>query len=188
MASLSISVGDIPPEGVRVACVVSGDDLLLAEKDPGIKDVLALTADVHAGDAGFLVEGELHGLLVHECVRCLEAFDRPADISFLALYKDVERRGVTGREGDDVEGEPGPEADDYYPVVMRRIELHDALREHVILSAPMQPLCSEGCRGLCQVCGHNRNMKACECEEGKTESPFAVLRDHLKPSRKSLAS
>ncbi len=188
MSSLSVSLRDIPSEGMRVACVVGREDLQLAEKDPRIKDVLALTADVQADGEDWRVEGEVHGLLVHECVRCLEAFDMPADISFRALYKDLEQRGAPGRGSDHGEEESDREAVDYYPTVMRRIELHDVLREHVILSAPMQPLCSEICRGLCQVCGQNLNMKACECEEVKVKLPFAVLQDVLKPARNSLAS
>ncbi len=186
MASLSVSLRDIPPEGMRVTCAVSRDDLQLAERDPGIKDVLALTADVHAEDADCWVEGELHGLLVHECVRCLEAYDMPADISFRALYKDLEWRGVPGRRGNESEEESDHEVVDYYPMVMHHIELHDVLREHIILSAPMQPLCSEECRGLCQVCGQNLNVTACVCEEVKATSPFAALQDVLKPPRKPL--
>ena len=188
MSGLSVSLRDMPPEGLRVTCAVGSADLQLAEKDPGIKDVLALTADVHADDVDCLVEGELHGMLVHECVRCLEAFDRPADISFRALYKDLERRGGLGREGERGEGEADREAGDYYPMVRHHIELHDALREHIILSTPMQPLCSDECRGLCQVCGQNLNVTACACEEVKAPSPFSVLQGVLKPSRKPLAS
>ena len=64
----------------------------LEEQDPGIQDVLALTATIHAEEANFLVEGELNGLLLHECVRCLEEFATPATLSFRALYKDPSRR------------------------------------------------------------------------------------------------
>ncbi len=174
---LTVSLRDVPPEGLRVACAVSREDLRLAEKDPGIKDVLALTAYVYAGETDCRVDGELHGVLIHECVRCLELFDRPADILFRAVYQDPERRGA-GDAGD------GDEADDVYPMVTARVDLHDALREHVILSAPMQPLCSEDCRGLCQVCGQNLNTAACACEEVKVASPFAVLRDVRVLSRK----
>lgn len=189
MASLVVSLRDIPPEGMRVTCTVGGEDLQLAEKDPGIKDVLALTVDVYADEAHShcWVDGELHGLLIHDCVRCLEAFDVPADVSFRALYKDLEWRGAPGWE-DQRDGESDREAVDYYPMVTHHIELHDALREHVILSAPMQPLCSETCQGLCQVCGQNLNVKTCDCEEVRVPSPFAVLQDVFKPSRKPLAS
>jgi len=188
VTSLSVNLRDIPPEGMHVACAIGVGDLQLAEKDPRIKDVLTLTADVHANDADWQVEGELHGLLVHECVRCLEAFDMPVAISFRALYRDLAQRGAQGREIGHGEGESHLEAVDDYPTVRHRIEFHDVLREHIILSAPMQPICSESCQGLCQMCGQNLNAKACECEEVKAKLPFAILQDVLKPSRNSLAS
>ena len=37
------------------------------------------------------------------------------------------------------------------------MELEDILREQVLLVLPMQRVCSEGCKGICPVCGRNRN-------------------------------
>lgn len=185
MASLSFSVKDVPPEGTRIACVVGKEDLQLDENDPGIQDVLALTAMIHAEETDFLVEGELNGLLLHECVRCLEAFAMPADLSFRVVYKDL-----SGRHSNEPEAVPGdsePEETDGHSVVEQRIELQEMLHEQLILSIPMQPLCSEGCEGLCQVCGQNLNVQRCGCEEVKTESPFAVLQKAFKQSQKPLA-
>ncbi len=180
MASLSFSVKDIPPEGERVDCVVGKEDLQLEENDPGIQDVLALTATIHAEDAGFRVEGELNGLLLHECVRCLEMFATPADLPFRALYKDLSRRCSKRQEPEPVSGDSDPEETDCHPVVEQRIELPEMLREQLILSIPMQPLCSEGCQGLCQACGQNLNVQRCGCEEVKTDSPFAILQEAFK--------
>ena len=180
MTSLSFSVKDVPPEGTRVACVVGSEDLQLEEQDPGIRDVLALTATIRAEEAHFPVEGELNGLLLHECVRCLEAFASPVTVSFRALYKDVTSRRPTRREPGAGPGDAGREETDCYPVIDQRIELQEMLREHLILSIPIQPLCAEGCQGLCQVCGQNLNVQRCGCEGGKTESPFAVLQEAFK--------
>ena len=33
-----------------------------------------------------------------------------------------------------------------------------------MLALPINPLCAETCRGLCPVCGGNRNQVACTCE------------------------
>ena len=164
----------------------------MEEKDPGIQDVLALTATIRAEEANFLVEGELNGLLLHECVRCLEAFAAPADLSFRASYKDpgsgpgqaLSRRRLKEPEA---AGNSEPEETDCYPVIEQRIELHEMLREQLILSIPMQPLCAEGCQGLCQVCGQNLNVRRCGCEGAKTESPFAILQEAFKLSHKPLA-
>lgn len=185
MASLSFSVKDVPPEGTRIACVVGKEDLQLDEHDPGIQDVLALTATIQAEETDFLVEGELNGLLLHDCVRCLETFAMPADLSFQAVYKDPGRRQSKGAET--VHEDSRAEETDGHSVVEQRIELQEMLREQLILSIPMQPLCAEGCLGLCQVCGQNLNVQGCGCKEVKTESPFAVLQAAFKQSRKPLA-
>jgi len=47
------------------------------------------------------------------------------------------------------------------------LELEDVLREQVMLALPMQRVCREDCRGICPVCGGNRNQAPCNC---KTES------------------
>ncbi len=185
MASLSLSVKDVPAEGTRITCVVGKEDLQLDENDPGIQDVLALTATVHAQEMNFLVEGELNGLLLHECVRCLETFATPAELSFRAVYHDPERRQSKGAKA--VHEDSRAEETDCHSVVEQRIELQEMLREQLILSIPMQPLCSEGCQGLCQVCGQNMNVQGCGCKEVKTGSPFAVLQAAFKQSQKPLA-
>ena len=187
VTSLSFSVKEIPPEGTRIACVVGKEELQLEEKDLGLQDGLALTATIRAEDPNFWVEGELNGLLVHECVRCLEEFTAPADLSFRALYKDLSRRRAKRQEPNAVHGDPDREKTDCHLVVEQQIELQEMLREQLILSIPMQPLCSKGCRGLCQVCGQNLNVQTCGCEGLKTKSPFADLYDALKLLQKPFA-
>jgi uncharacterized protein len=49
------------------------------------------------------------------------------------------------------------------------------LREHVILSAPMQPLCSDDCLGLCAQCGKNLNAGRCQCAAEPPIPTFRVI-------------
>ncbi|MBM4294554.1 MAG: DUF177 domain-containing protein, partial [Deltaproteobacteria bacterium] len=44
------------------------------------------------------------------------------------------------------------------------IDLQGIVREQIILSMPLKPLCHEDCRGLCPGCGANLNREACTCE------------------------
>jgi uncharacterized metal-binding protein YceD (DUF177 family) len=37
----------------------------------------------------------------------------------------------------------------------------------------MQPLCYDGCKGICQVCGCNKNEKDCKCKE-KNDGQFVA--------------
>jgi uncharacterized protein len=42
---------------------------------------------------------------------------------------------------------------------------------------PMKVICSTECRGLCPVCGANRNVTHCACAPPQLDSPFASLRE-----------
>jgi len=51
-----------------------------------------------------------------------------------------------------------------------------AVTEQVILSVPMKVVCRPDCRGLCPVCGANRNTGECQCPAAPADSPFASLK------------
>lgn len=40
------------------------------------------------------------------------------------------------------------------------------IRDELLITLPMNPLCSDECSGLCPVCGGNRNKKKCSCSQG----------------------
>ena len=35
-------------------------------------------------------------------------------------------------------------------------------RDELVLAVPLNPLCDDGCRGLCPLCGNNRNLVPCK--------------------------
>ena len=45
--------------------------------------------------------------------------------------------------------------------------LEDILREQLLLQLPMQRVCSETCKGICPVCGANRNEVKCGCDAAR---------------------
>ena len=57
------------------------------------------------------------------------------------------------------------------------IELGDILLEQVLLALPMQRVCNDLCKGICPVCGKNRNETACDCRTEKTDGRWGSLRD-----------
>jgi len=56
------------------------------------------------------------------------------------------------------------------------VALEDILRERVLLALPMQRICSEDCRGICPVCGKNRNDGACDCQPDAKDDRWGALR------------
>jgi uncharacterized protein len=57
------------------------------------------------------------------------------------------------------------------------VETNDILWEQVALELPMRLLCSEACRGVCPVCGRNRNLEECSCVAGDAPGPFEILKN-----------
>jgi len=56
------------------------------------------------------------------------------------------------------------------------LDLDRLIQTEAMLGLPMKPLCREGCRGLCPVCGGNRNVTPCDCEARRPDPRLAVLK------------
>lgn len=74
-----------------------------------------------------------------------------------------------------------PKVEDEYPMANSVIDLALVARDALLVELPLAPLCSTGCKGLCQVCGNNLNKADCGCSF--TNSKFEVLRI-LKPKNR----
>jgi uncharacterized protein len=57
------------------------------------------------------------------------------------------------------------------------IETNDILWEQVALELPLKVVCTEACRGVCPVCGKNRNLEECSCVVGEAKGPFEILKN-----------
>ncbi len=187
MASLEISLYEIPADGLDYVSEVTRLDLELGKGDPEFKEAFEFKAKIHAVENEAWVDGNFHGVLIQECVRCLEEFESILDIPVTAYYvgQDViatKEKSKNSKEEDEADGEEV----DCFPILNDRMNLADMLREQLILSLPIQPLCSEQCQGLCLACGQNLNQRQCGCEIQTGKSPFAVLRDQLNPSKKEI--
>ncbi len=116
---------------------------------------------------GVLVSGTVRGVYTGECVRCLDPVDGAvtADIQELFVYPDVER------EQDEDEDEP--------PRLVRTlIDLEPVVRDALVLALPLQPVCSEDCRGLCQGAGC-RLADDPEHQHERIDPRWAALQDAL---------
>jgi len=115
------------------------------------------------------VRGSLCGNLVSACDRCLAPFEREASFE---LEVRVLRSGTTGDRGEEVtEGVIRLSPDE------TTIDLVTPFRAVILLDEPMKKLCREDCRGLCPVCGANRNESECDCDSSPGDSRWDALRN-----------
>ena len=62
-----------------------------------------------------------------------------------------------------------------------QLDLNALLETETTLGLPMKPLCREDCRGLCPVCGGNRNITACACEERPPRPALGAAQEAGRP-------
>lgn len=57
------------------------------------------------------------------------------------------------------------------------IDITDIIKNNIITSLPIKKLCKVDCKGLCQHCGENLNLKSCNCVKDEIDPRFAKLKD-----------
>jgi uncharacterized protein len=130
---------------------------------------LNITAELVAEE--IRIRGHLATRLEANCDRCLRVVETPLSHDFDLFYRPMQ--SLT--EEEEVEVPPAELEVGFYSC--DGIETADVAMEQVILSVPMKVICNEECRGLCPVCGVNRNLTQCECAPPRRDSPFASLQE-----------
>jgi len=118
------------------------------------------------------VEGTVETGIRQSCSRCLKEFDTDLHSDFALTY--------TNHVPDDADGkETELRADELGLIYFsgEEIDLQEGIREQIVLAIPIQPLCDESCKGLCPLCGGNRNETDCGCHSSQADNPFAALRE-----------
>ena len=107
-----------------------------------------------------LVKGEASVTLCSVCDRCAESFLEPFRFAFEETF-------VKASEYDsDTEA---------YLFSGDILCLDEALLNDLFLSLPIESVCKPDCKGICPVCGTNRNVSDCGCIMPDVGNPFSVL-------------
>ena len=173
MPKLIFSFAEIPADGLLVKERATTDELGLLPDEARTAEPLSINARVTKSENEMYVDGEVTGTFERECVRCLTEYAAFTRVPFSVIYTlgDLKAQGLGMSASDD--------DDEVYACTEEEADLTEMLREHIILSTPMQPLCHEECRGLCPVCQRNWNDAECGCQEWVPPNPFAKLQGRL---------
>jgi len=176
-------LADITADGLSLVGEATAEEVGLTEDDAAVVGPLAVSLELTNVEGLVAVTGVLEGTIVRQCVRCLKEYEDPLAFSIRAAFvrepksapRHPKRADPRKAHAKVVDAEQEEELDDQYQYQGNQLELAPMLREHVILSAPMQPLCSEDCLGLCPQCGKNLNEGPCQCAEELPVPTFRVV-------------
>ncbi len=104
---------------------------------------------------GALIRGECRGEVSGICGRCLEPVVRKVEAPDIELFLELDGSGD-------------------------EVDISEDIREELAAELPMNLLCSDDCRGLCPVCGANRNRQSCNCSAPESGSGAWSALDNLK--------
>ena len=124
-------------------------DLNISQEDLPIIGKISVKGNIeNAGDV-LLMKGELKAKVKRVCSRCLKEFETPTEAHVEERYFPADTSDL-------------PEDALIYKFDI--VDITEALREGLILAEPVQPLCKADCKGLCPVCGADRNVVDCHCD------------------------
>jgi uncharacterized protein len=116
------------------------------------------------------IQGRYTVELKAQCDRCLVEARFPLDAGFDLFYQPASNIA----RDEEIEIDEGEAEIGFYE--HGGLELEDILREQILLALPMKRVCSEDCKGICPVCGKNRNQSDCDCHVAKTDDRWGALR------------
>jgi len=109
------------------------------------------------------------------CSRCLGQYSAPLNEAFSLTYAETLPRIEDESDEEEVE----LTADELGVVLLdgESFDLTEPLLENLLVALPLQPLCHEGCKGLCPHCGTDLNLASCQCEAPQFDTRFSALKN-----------
>jgi len=171
----TLKLDEIPEEGLDLKWKEERASLLayledLSRIDFDFETPLQSVVKIQKAGLSVLITGKVQTTLRLQCVRCLKEFSYPLSSTFeLTLHPLKEAPS-------EEEIELGNEEMESSFFEGGEIHLSEIAFEQIFLEIPYQPLCQEGCKGLCSICGKDLNLSPCECVKEGFTSGFSALK------------
>lgn len=111
-------------------------------------------------------KGCIKTIIQLQCGRCTEFVEYPITIDFAQRFS---AHNIETFEEDDIQIIEG-----------NLVDLTSVVLEELQISIPVNVLCDEECKGLCNSCGINLNKKSCSCATTDVDPRLSVLKNLFK--------
>jgi len=171
----TLKLDEIPEEGLDLQWKEEKASLLaymknLTRIDFDFETPLQSEVKIRKAGRSVLMTGKVETTLRLQCVRCLKEFSYPLSTTFeLTLHSLKEAPS-------EEETELGSEEMESSFFEGGEIHLSEIACEQIFLEMPYQPVCQEGCKGLCPICGKDLNLSSCDCVKEELGTGFSALK------------
>ena len=142
---MRVVISEIPRTGVSLDESCAAAELDLEGQGVSFTQSVMMHADVQRNEGSVEINLEVESGISYICDRCLQNVQQP-----LVRHAHIVRPLKAEKE----------------------IDITQIAREEIILEYPVKRLCRPDCKGLCPVCGRNRNYLSCACARAGETSPF----------------
>ena len=168
---MRIEVDQLDSRGKPFAHTYEPEELILDEEGARLTEAPQIRGNASRKGDEVRLRGQLTARAEVDCDRCLKSLDFPIETEFDVTY--IPASEYVSSETAELQ------QDDLLVSVYEgnAIDVDEIVREQILLALPARALCGEECKGLCPVCGNNRNVQPCACEDKETDPRWAALKD-----------
>ncbi len=134
---------------------------------PGAQFLKPVEVELTVENTGRLMvgRGTVKTVVQLPCSRCLKDFSYPIDEDLhINMAEDIHSDRISSDEDIILFG--NDEAD-----ILPRVY------EALFMAVPLNPLCSQDCQGLCNICGTDLNTGSCSCQDNNLDPRWEKLKN-----------
>ena len=167
---MRIELDRLQETGDRFAYRYEPEELVLDEEHTRLTGPPEVTGRVQTSGREVRLRGTLTARAEVDCDRCLKSVAVPVETEFDVTY--VPEEDYRESEAAELQEE------DLSLSVFdgETIDVDELVREQLLLALPTRALCTEECKGLCPICGADRNADACACETKEVDPRWGALK------------
>ena len=156
-----IKLGDIEDAGLDLGYEETPQELGLVYPNTRFEGSIAIKVRLSRLKETVTASGKVQTVVDLECGRCTKPFCYRVKLPIKTTFSPMPAGARASKENNDYELSTEELGLCFYSGEL--IDLGEFVREQILLAIPMVPLCSIECRGLCHICGQDRNVKECGC-------------------------
>ncbi|MEW6456551.1 MAG: DUF177 domain-containing protein [Acidobacteriota bacterium] len=173
---MRVNILDIPNEGLEIVQEFKFEDFMLLEKNSYFLGPAQVKIKITKKAEKAIIEGQIFTQISLICSRCLSDYTMEINSSFNLVYYPMEQ--FLSEELKEKELREKDLESLYYR--NNELNIDSIILEQINLSIPLKPICSENCKGLCEICGVNLNIKSCGCELKAKNHFFDKIKLNIK--------